>query len=494
MREPALWDLVERRAARTPDGGMLVDENGRHVTFGQFTIFAERLSASLAARGICSGQVISWQLPTTVETLILVAALARLGVIQNPVIPAYGSKNLEFVTRQAGSSLVITPENLRSFLPGDDPLEAPAAALSEDGDGDPVRWIFYTSGTTAEPKGARHTDASVLASAVGLTRALELSETDRAGMVFPVAHIGGCGTWLGACLLSGCTLILDSRFDLERTADLQRREGVTVAGAGTVFTQLYLDLQRRRRADRRDPGYRLFPSARMLTAGAAPRPPSLHDQVKGEMGGIGVPSGYGMTEAPILTMGSVRDPDPKLAATEGRACPGVSFRVVDGELRVKGPQVMRGYVDPALDADAFDADGYLRTGDLGSVDDDGYVTITGRIKDVIIRKGETISARAVELELLGCPGVADAAVVAIPDAVRGELACALVVPADLSSGSGSGTGSPLTLDSIVAHLRERGVAPAQWPERLEVVPDFPRTSTGKVRKDDLRARLLGASQ
>jgi cyclohexanecarboxylate-CoA ligase len=154
------------------------------------------------------------------------------------------------------------------------------------------------------------------------------------------------------------------------------------------------------------------------------------------------------------------------------------------ELRVKAPQVMRGYVDEALNAAAFDEDGYLRTGDLGLLDAAGYLTITGRLKDVIIRKGETISARAVELELLTHPAVADAAVIGLPHPANGELACAVVSVA-------AGAPAP-ALDQLTAHLRDRGLPPAQWPERLEICAELPRNSTGKVLKDELRARLTAA--
>jgi acyl-CoA synthetase (AMP-forming)/AMP-acid ligase II len=507
MNATSLWELAEQRAAASPDAEMLVDERGRRVSFGEFLRCAEDASAGLAARGIGADTAVTWQLPTTVETLVLTAALSRLGAVQNPVIPGYGERNLEFVARQTGAELLIATVNwnghdlgsaarsVASRVPGLGLLildgaeglpEAAAIPARAAQDGDRVRWIFYTSGTTAEPKGARHTDASVLASSAGMARALACTSDDRVGLVFPVAHIGGCGTWLGACLMTGCTLILDSVFNAERTTELQRRERVTIAGSGTVFTQVYLEAQRRR------PGEPLFPDVRVLTAGAAPRPPALHGEVKRELGGVGVLSGYGMTEAPILSMAATTDPDEVLATTEGRPCPGVEIRVVAsdgtaagpgeiGELRVKGPQVMRGYVDEALDAEAFDSGGYLRTGDLGALDAAGYLTITGRLKDVIIRKGETISARAIELELLTHPGVADAAVVGLPHPGQGELACAVVVPADGEKAPG--------LDGIIAHLRERGLPQVQWPERLEIVTDLPRNTTGKVLKEELRARL-----
>jgi cyclohexanecarboxylate-CoA ligase len=228
-----------------------------------------------------------------------------------------------------------------------------------------------------------------------------------------------------------------------------------------------------------------------MTAGGSARPDSLHAQTKGELGGVGVLSGYGMTEAPVLTMGATTDPDDLLARCEGRATRGVDLRVVapdgrvlgpgeEGEIRARGPQVMRGYVDSALDRDAFDAHGYLRTGDLGSLDGDGYLTVTGRIKDIIIRKGENISARALEELLREHPAVADIAVVGLPDAERGELACAVVVPRDPAAPPG--------LDDLTRFLDERGTARRQWPERREVLDALPRNDTGKVLKTALRQR------
>jgi len=510
LSDQSLWRLVEQRAAASPDAEMLVDETGCRVTFGDFRDRSERVAGGLLrAAGVGTGTAVTWQLPTTANALVLTAALARLGAIQNPVIPGYGARNLEFVARQTGAALLIATgswnghdlgsqaRDVASQIPGLRLLvlggtsalpESDIAPAAPETDSDPVRWIFYTSGTTADPKGAKHTDASVLASSAGMVRALAVTSSDRVGLVFPVAHIGGCGSWLGACLLTGCALVLESAFNAARTTALQQRERVTIAGSGTVFTQIYLDAQRKQ------PGKPLFPAVRVLTAGAAPRPVTLHGEVKRELGGIGVLSGYGMTEAPILSMAATTDPDEVLPATEGKPCAGVDIRVVSpdgallgpgqaGELRVKAPQVMRGYVDEALDVGAFDSGGYLRTGDLGMLDASGYLTITGRLKDVIIRKGETISARAVELELLTHPAVADAAVIGLPHPGQGELACAVVVVAEREKAP--------ALDTISAHLRDRGLPPAQWPERLEIVTDLPRNSTGKVLKDELRARLTG---
>jgi acyl-CoA synthetase (AMP-forming)/AMP-acid ligase II len=457
----SMWSLVRWRAGQTPDAEMLVDETGRRVSFREFHDRAERVAAALHDRGVGQDTPVTWQLPTTVAALVLTAALARLGAVQNPVLPKLDPR---FMVEQTGAQLLVLDVDLPESWPPP-PFAEPV--------GDPVRWIFYTSGTTTDPKGAKHTDASVLASARCMGERLGCTPADRVGMVFPVAHIGGCGTWLGACLMYGCTLILDSAFEADRTIELQRRERVTLAGSGTVFTQIYLAAQRRQ------PNERLFPHVRALTSGAAPKPPTLHTDVKRELGGVGVLSGYGLTEAPILTMCSPTDSDEALATTEGRPAEGVDLRVVDGELRVKGPQVMVGYVDTSLDA--FDADGYLRTGDLGRIDEDGNVTITGRLKDIIIRKGENISAPAIEEAVSTHPGVADVAVIGLADPERGEMACAVIVPKD---------GHPVpTLPRLIAFLLEHGVPTRLWPERLAIVDQLPRNATGKVLKAELRQRI-----
>ncbi|HEX7521532.1 MAG TPA: AMP-binding protein, partial [Acidimicrobiia bacterium] len=355
------------------------------------------------------------------------------------------------------------------------PPDDPAAA--------PVRWVFYTSGTTADPKGARHTDRTIMASAYGMATAIELTDTDRSALVFPFTHIGGIG-WLFAALMAGLRAIVVETFDPPNTVPVLQREGVTLAGAGTPFHMAYLAAQRA------NPAERLFPEVRAFPGGGAAKPPQLHYDVKAELGGVGVVSGYGLTECPILAMSSIHDSDEQLALTEGRTTPGVDVRVVkadgavagpgeEGEIRVKGPQLFRGYLDSSLDAPAFDDDGYFRTGDLGVRDDDGYIAITGRLKDVIIRQGENISAKEVEDLLFTHPKIADAAVIGLPDAKTGERCCALVVPADADA--------PPTLAELFDFLTSEGLMVQKIPEQLEIVDVLPRNATGKVLKHELRA-------
>jgi acyl-CoA synthetase (AMP-forming)/AMP-acid ligase II len=495
-----LWELVTKRAEASPDARMAVDGDGREITFADFRDRAERVAAGLRARGIGEGTVVSWELPTWIESLVLVAALARLGAVQNPIIPIYREREVGFIARQAHPKLLIVPSSFRGFdfasmarsiasdNPGLDVLvsdkelpEADQSSLPDFRPSDDVRWLFYTSGTTADPKGAKHTDATIMATARGMTDRLELVADDVNALVFPFTHIGGI-IWLFCGLGAGFTNVVVDTFDPSTTVPLLREQGVTVAGAGTPFHMAYLAAQRE------NPSEPLFPKARCLPGGGAPKPPQLHHDVKRELGGAGIVSGYGLTEAPILSMASVRDPDEMLARTEGRAMPGVELKLVtvdgkpagegeEGEIRAKAPQLMKGYLDPTLDAEAFDEEGYFRTGDLGRLDD-GYVVITGRLKDVIIRKGENISAKEVEDVLFGHPKITDVAVIGLPDLQAGEIACAVVVPKD----------EPLDFAEMVSFLEGTGLGKRKFPERLEIVDALPRNPAGKVLKFELRDR------
>jgi acyl-CoA synthetase (AMP-forming)/AMP-acid ligase II len=503
-----LWELVERRAAATPGALFAVDEEDRALDFAAYRDAALRAAAGLHARGVRAGAVVSWMLPTRLEALVLCAALARLGAVQNPILPIYREREVRFVTRQTGARLLCVPGRWRGFdypalaaaiaaergdldvlvvdraLPEADPAGLPPVAVAG---ADPVRWLFYTSGTTADPKGARHTDASLLAAFAGMARCLALSPDDRHALVFPFTHVGGIG-WLLAGLMAGCAQIAVAAFDPRTTIPLLARHGVTLAGAGTAFHQAYLAAQRER------PAAPIFPRVRAFPGGGAPKPPSLHGEVRRELGGAGIVSGYGLTECPIASMNRIGDPDAVLAHTEGRANPdGARIRVVkpdgspaapgeEGELRVHGPQLCRGYLDASLDADAFDADGFFRTGDLGFVDAGGHVVISGRLKDVIIRKGENISAREVEDLLHGHPAVAEAAVIGLPDPVLGERCCAVVACAP---------GRSLDLAAMVAFLKGAGLMVQKIPEQLEQVSALPRNASGKVLKAELRTRYAG---
>ena len=515
IEAPNLWELVLRRADETPTGVMAVAPDGRQLTFAEFRDRSERVAAALHRdHGIGPGSMVSWQLPTWLETIVVFGALRRLGAVQNPLLPIYRERELAFVVGQARPEVLIVPGTWAGFdherLAGDVCRDVPTAVLVMEGelpqtsasdlpeapDEDmcsaqaPTRYVYYTSGTTAVPKGARHGDRTLWAAAATLAGGLEVSPDDRCALVFPFAHIaGGVHVWMA--LATGARMLLDDQFTAQSTVPFLRDQRVTLAGSGTYFHQVYLDVQRGL-----PEGRRLFPEVRAFPGGGATKPPSLHGEVKAALGGAGVVSGYGLTEAPIVTMGHVDDDDVSLATTEGRPGPHAQIRITDregrdrpvgeeGEIRVRAPQVMTGYLDPTHDADAFDADGWLRTGDLGHLDERGFLTVTGRLKDVIIRKGENISAKEVEDVLFEHPSVADVALVGLPDDDRGEMACAVVVPAG---------GTRPGLADLQAHLDGAGLTTRKWPERLELVTELPRNSSGKVLKDVLRDRLSETAQ
>ncbi len=510
LEELRLWPLIDLRAELTPEALCAKDERGRRLSFAGYRDACLRVAAGLAELGVGAGTAVSWQLPTWLESLVLVGALARLGARQNPILPFLREREVGFITRQTGAQLLLVPPVFRGFdhaamahrladgqpelrvqvidrtLPEADPASLepfPTAAKTDD----VVRWIFYSSGTTADPKGVRHTDASLARPGRALVERLALRPRDCNALVFPFTHIGGLN-WLFAGLYAGCAHVLVEAFDPEASPALLSRCGVTVAGAGTVFHQAYLAAQRAH------PEQRLLPQVRVFPGGGAPKPPDLHETVKRELGGAGVVSGYGLTEHPIATMASIGDPDEKLAATEGRATPGTLLRIVradgalarvgeEGEIRLRGPHLFRGYVDAALDRKAFDAEGFLRTGDLGRIDAEGFLVVTGRLKDVIIRKGENISAKELEDQLFAHAEVADVAVLGLPDEERGERACAVVVPRDPAQ--------PPDLEALTTFLADRGVARPKHPEQLEIVEVLPRNASGKVLKTELRRRFAG---
>jgi cyclohexanecarboxylate-CoA ligase len=502
-----LWELVEARAGRTPERVLAVDEDDRVLTFAGLHAEALAVAAGLADLGVAEGTVVSWQLPTWLESMVLVAALSRLGAVQNPLLPIYRERELRAILPQVRPALVVVPTAFRGFghrelaqrvvasegldarvlvcdrtLPAGDPTALPPFRPLDRGE-DPLRWVFYTSGTTGAPKGARHTDASLLAGSLGVAEAYAFTEADRYPVVFPFTHVGGIGMFV-ISLATGAGSIVVEQFDADTTPPLLARRGVTMLAGGTPLALLYLAHQRRL-----GPSVRAFPDLRGVITGAAPTPPDLHAELRDELGGTGSLACYGLTEMPFLTVSSVHDTDAQRARTVGRPVAGAEVRIVaadgspcppgvPGEIRARGPQLCRGFVDPAH-ADVFDGDGFLRTGDLGTLDADGFVTITGRLKDVIIRKGENIAAKEVEDVLYTHPAVADVAVIGLPDADLGERCCAVVVLRD---------GGALTLADVLAHCRAAGLANQKIPERLEVVAELPRNASAKVLKYELRER------
>ena len=307
-------------------------------------------------------------------------------------------------------------------------------------------------------------------------------------MAYPYAHIGGMA-WLVTALRVGCRIVLFDVFDALSSPAEMARQGATVLGSATPFFHAYLAAQRAH-------GSRpLFGRLRICMGGGAAIPADLDEVVRRELGGGGVANGYGLTEFPVAGYPPIDDATLK-ASSAWLPGPGVRARVVGaddvdcapgqtGELRLRGPQCFAGYLESGMDATAFDEQGYVKTGDLAVAGERGEITITGRLKEIVVRNGENISVAEVEAVLATHPAVADVAVVGLPDPQRGERCCAVVATA---------TGAqPLTLADVKEHCRAAGLARYKTPEQLEAVPAIPRNAMGKVQRQLLREALAASS-
>lgn len=500
---PTYWGLIDRRASETPDRVLFTDEHGRDLDAAGYRDAAERVAAGLHDLGVRPGTVVSWQLPTAIDSLVLLAALTRLGAVQNPIVPIMREREVRYITNEARTEFFVVRPEWRGFAYGalaeQIATEIGCTVLASDTlpTGDPSvlppppepgrvrRWLYHTSGSTADPKGAWHADASVMAGMYAFVTRVKPTPDDVYPICFPVSHIGGANM-LAAALHVGYRLPLVEAFDAERTPLFMAEQGATLLGTALPMFQAYLAAQRVHGEAR------LFPRLRTCVGGGAPKPPGIDAVIREELGGLGVVSSWGLTEFPTATSASVDDTPEQIETTEGRASPGVELRVVgidghecgpgeEGELRLRGPHLFLGYANAALDTDALDEQGYFRTGDLGVVAPTGHVTITGRLKDIIIRNAENIAASEIEDVLHLHPSIGDVAVIGLPDPRTGERACAVVVLAD-------GVTS-LSLVEIAEHCRELGLAKQKVPEQLEIVDEVPRNAMGKIQKPVLRKQF-----
>ena len=500
-----LWKLVEERAALTPHKTMIVDDYERTITFADFRNRAERVAQGLVNLGVKPGQTVAWQLPTRLETVLLLTALSRLDVRQVPILTLYREREVGFLLKETRPEFVFAPGVLRGFdyagmmerlvrdnglstqvhvaydeMPEADPVNLPAATTLND---DLERWIFATSGTTSEPKGVCHSDRSLQAAAAAFGKATGITGDDVCTVNFPVAHGGGPVAFMQQ-LIAGFTAVYTEVFQPATAVALYKRHHVTVAGTGLPFYLAYLGEQRKQ------PGQKIIPTLRLITGGGAPKPPTVYFHVKEEIG-VPILHAWGMTEGLILTHNRPDNTDEQRAYTDGRPVEGVELRIrdaegrdvhagQDGEIFVKGPMMFKRFTSASLTAESIDQQGFYRTGDYGRLREDGQLVITGRIKDIIIRKGENISAAEIENVLHKHSKVAEVAVVGIADEERGERACAVVV----SRGD-----ERLTFDEMVKACQADQVARFKIPEQLEFVSELPRNSTMKILKTKLREEM-----
>ncbi|MGN9841239.1 class I adenylate-forming enzyme family protein [Nonomuraea sp. H19] len=508
LMAPTLWELIEARARHTPERTMLIDEAGRTVTFGEFHDRALRVAAALHTEGVGPGSRVAWQLPTRISTLLVMAALRRLGAVQAPIIPAYREREVTAAVATAGVNTILVPgtwhgTDFTAMATGLRPDGGPGPRVLVIGDDAPekddlgglprdprdpgaVHWVYFTSGSTGAPKGARHCDDALLCAGAEFNRRSGLRADDVGAIAFPVAHIGGlCSLITMLCV--GFPAVVMEAFAPVPAVELFRRHEVTFMGGSPVFFAVLLQMARAR------PGESLIPSLRLFKGGGAPCSEQLYRAVREELG-VTIAHDYGMTEAPSITVASPGDTDEQLAHTEGRPIPGCDVRIVGsgglpvpagatGEVQLSGPIVCQGYTDEAETKAAFTPDGWFRTGDLGRLRSDGHLELLGRIKDLIIRKGENIAPQEIEELLSTRPDIAEAAVIGLPDPIAGERICAVIT---CPPGA-----SPPHLAELSNWLADTGLMPQKRPEHLEIVTAMPRNPMGKIDKALLRTRFAG---
>lgn len=470
-------------------------------TLAEVDATARSVAASLQAMGISAGDVVVFQLPNWMEAAATFWGAAHLGAVVVPVVHFYGPKEVGYVVDAIDADVVVTPSRFGArdyladyspllgrrgkpwFVVGeDDPLPAGARAfadllgsapLDEAPEVDPgaPAVIGFTSGTTRDPKGVVHSHRTMGCEVRQLdARTPPGAPPNVTGA--PVGHFIGMLSGLLMPLLRRQPIHLVDVWDPGEVLRIMRERHVGVGGGATYFITSLLD-----HPDFTDEHLALMPYIGM---GGSVVPVAVTERMTAL--GICVYRSYGSTEHPSVTASAVDDPPDKRLATDGCPLAGAEVRLDDrGEIATRGPDLFLGYTDADLTASVFDEDGWYRTGDVGTLDEDGYLTIRDRISDVIIRGGENISAQEVEDLLLGLPSVAEAVVVAVPDDRLGERAAALVrmLP---------GAPAP-SLDDVRAHLRAAGLSRQKWPESVDEMTDFPRTPTGKVQKYVLRARL-----
>ena len=506
-----LWEYLDTHRRETPSKTALVHPDGR-LTFAELCSEAEALALALIEIGARPGDTVSYQMPNWAETVLIALATMRIGAICNPIVSIYRSREVGFLLDNARARFVFLPETYRGFgyaemiaplaklagaqmivcrgshpeALGFDALLARGRALLTEGnvafpaaDPDSDALYLYTSGTEGQPKGVRHSQTTLLSEARSVLRATGIGPDDTLFMGSPLTHITGFAYACIAGPVRGLKVCLLDIWDTREAARLIAREKCVWTVGATPFLQGLLD----------DPQMADdISSLRIFRCGGADVPPSLIR--KAQARGIRAMRTYGCSEHPTIS-GGVEDDPARAATTDGKVHAHNRVRIADlddetkilgpgavGEIQSRGDEVFLGYVDSRLDIAAFTPDGWLRTGDLGHLDAENYVTVVGRKKDIIIRKGENISAKEVEDLVAELPQVRQCAVIGLPDGERGEMMVAVCVLEP---------GTALTLPDIAAHLTAAGIARQKYPERLELLGAMPTNAAGKIRKVDLRA-------
>jgi cyclohexanecarboxylate-CoA ligase len=515
-RNETLTSHLDRWARARPDKVALVDGAGR-LTWSELARRVERVAHGLAAHGAAAGSVISIQLPNWNEFVVLLLAAERIGAIANPIPPIYRASEMRFILNLTASSIVVVPGVFRGFdheammrgLRSDVPhvehvfvaRRVPAQgmlplALLEDAawearagrrtlagtDPNHVHEVIFTSGTTGEPKGVMHTPNTVLANVRLMGERFRMSERD---VILMASTLGHQTAYLYAycqLVMLGATTVWLDVWNPDAAARLIAEHRVTFTMGATPFLNDLAYLS----------GERDFSSLRLFVSAGAAIPRPLVRDARARFR-CAISAGWGMTENGLVTCNGLEDPEEKVVSTDGAPLPGMELAIVDdddghavrtgeeGELLARGAFQFVGYFKrPEFTRDAHTRDGWFKTGDRGTIDRDGYLSITGRSKDLIIRGGENIPVVEVENVLFTHPKIAGVAIVAMPDPRLSERACAFVIPK---------AGETITLAEIVAFLEDKQLARQKFPERVEIVSEFPMTPSGKVQKYRLRQMI-----
>lgn len=515
-----ITDHLDEWAERTPDKVAFIDPR-RQITFAELKAEVDRCALGLLELGVRPGDVVSFQLPNWVEWVVVHYAATRIGAISNPLIPIYRQREVGFMVGLAKSKVLVVPSSFRGFdypamveeLRGDWPdLEHVLVVDGQPGQGttsyeeflatpweerrdpaelgalrpDPhdVTLLIFTSGTTGEPKGVMHTHNTVVAANNPLPERLGITSDTVFHMASTLAHLTGFlyGARLG--VQNGATTVFQDVWDAPTFVELVERHGITYTSAATPF--LHDTLSAPNLADHD------LSSLRLFCCMGAPIPRALVREARAKLPDLVVLGGWGQSENGLVTLGIPGDPEDKIIDTDGYPWPGMEIRTVDvegnpvpagteGRLQVRGPFLFVGYAERLeMTRDCFDGD-WFDTGDLAQIDADGYVNISGRTKDVIIRGGENIPVSYIENVLYENPKLTTVAVVAVPDPRLQERACACVVLHE--------DADDFTFAEMQEFLAEKGVAKQYWPESLKVLADFPKTPSGKIQKFALRDQV-----
>lgn len=433
--------------------------DGTEFTFDDIERRSNRAADALRAHGFAKGDRLCVQLANRIELIDLYLGCLKLGVIFVPINVLYREREVAHIVNDAEPRATITAENLDAFLSAGTSEVRPPLDL----DGRTPAAIIYTSGTTGASKGAVLAHDNFAANAVSLVSCWQISERDRFFLALPLFHIHALGNGLHTWLISGCRMRLVERFDHRIAVEELKSFAPTLFfGVPAMYVRL-LDTAP-------DDARAIGASMRLFVSGSAPLPPHVLERFR-ELFGHTILERYGMTETFMNTSNPYAGE--RRAGTVGFPLPGVSVRIENGELLVRGANVFSGYWrrDDAT-ANAFTADGFFRTGDLAEVSSDGYITLLGRKSDLIISGGFNIYPREIEELLLEQPGVSEAAVVGVEDVVRGEVPVAYIV----------GTFDDAMLERV---CREQ-LASFKVPRRFVKVESIPRTALGKVQKHLLR--------